>query len=136
MKELEELGEYWRTGLIAMGLSAAAVILILLEKPYPSMSIFKSIYCLAFTLFLPGYLFTLLLFPSPKDMGLAEKLVVGVCLSIVLTGFSGILLNYTPLKLKPETFHFFMVLLTCLLALALLKPRVKSGCRVCKGKSG
>jgi len=61
---------------------------------------------LPFILFIPGYVTIFALFPSKKivkGVGVIERIAFSVGLSIVITSFIGLILNYTSGSIQPES---------------------------------
>jgi uncharacterized membrane protein len=68
-----------------------------------------SFFGIALTLFLPGYVLSLLLFPV---LAIEERLLISLGLSIVITGLSGLILNVTALGLNSITWGLWLAAFT------------------------
>jgi hypothetical protein len=68
-------------------------------------------------LFLPGFALTVILFPS-KSLGIVERLLLSLGLSVALTALLGLLLNVTPWGLQASS--LWIALLSCLAVEAVL----------------
>jgi len=68
---------------------------------------------LPFVLFLPGLGMTLILFPR-KSLGLAERLLLSVGLSVAFTALGGLLLSWMPWGLQPNILWTALLLILAL----------------------
>lgn len=92
-----------------IAIAAAAILIVIMIIVSPN--ILQIILSVPLVLFLPGFALTLILFPR-KGIGLAERLLLSVGLSVAFTALSGLLLNLTPWGLQART--LWIVLLVSL----------------------
>jgi hypothetical protein len=82
--------------MIGAGLSAV------LSMVLPANSIIRLIGALPLVLFLPGYAITAALFP-PRSLGIPERLLFSLGLSVSVTALAGLALNLTPWGMQTST---------------------------------
>jgi uncharacterized membrane protein len=82
--------------MVSAGLSAILAMVI------PANSIVRLIGALPLVLFLPGYAITAALFP-PRSLGILERLLFSLGLSVSVTALAGLVLNLTPWGLQTST---------------------------------
>jgi hypothetical protein len=82
--------------MIIAALSAALALVL------PADSIVRLICALPLVLFLPGYAITAALFP-PRSLGVPERLLFSLGLSVIVTALAGLALNLTPWGLQTST---------------------------------
>jgi hypothetical protein len=82
--------------MIGAGLSA------LLSMVLPANSLIRLIGALPLVLFLPGYAISATLFP-PRSLGIPERLLFSLGLSVSVTALAGLALNWTPWGLQTNT---------------------------------
>lgn len=83
--------------------------------------ILRQVFGFLFVLFLPGYALVRVLF---RELDILEKIALGVGLSIAISVFVGLALNFTPygIRFKPVLFSLTAVTLVFLCVEALKKP--------------
>jgi uncharacterized membrane protein len=84
------------------GLPIAAVIMFGVVLAVSAPSLLKSILTLPLVLFLPGFALSILLFKRDA-LGIPERLLISVGLSVALSALIGLILNWTPWGLQPAT---------------------------------
>ena len=82
--------------MVIAGLSAVLALVL------PADSIVRLICALPLVLFLPGYAITAALFP-PRSLGVPERLLFSLGLSVIVTALAGLALNLTPWGLQTST---------------------------------
>ena len=82
--------------MVGTGLCAGLALLL------PADSIVRLICALPLVLFLPGYAITAALFP-PRSLGVPERLLFSLGLSVIVTALAGLALNLTPWGLQTST---------------------------------
>ncbi len=81
---------------------AAGAILLLLVLIVTNPSALRAVLVLPFVLFLPGFALTVILFER-EYLGIPERLLLSVGLSVALIALVGLLLNWTPWGLQATT---------------------------------
>jgi len=82
--------------MVIAGLSAVLTLVL------PANSIARLICALPLVLFLPGYAMTAALF-QPRSLGVPERLLFSLGLSVIVTALAGLALNLTPWGLQTST---------------------------------
>jgi hypothetical protein len=82
--------------MVSAGLSAVLALVL------PADSIVRLICALPLVLFLPGYAITMALF-LPRSLGVPERLLFSLGLSVIVTALAGLALNLTPWGLQTST---------------------------------
>src|SRR5512139_3161335 len=98
--------------MIIAALSAALALVL------PADSIVRLMCALPLVLFLPGYAITAALFP-PRSLGVPERLLFSLGLSVIATALTGLALNVTPWGLQTSTWAIALaaiVWLACAIA--------------------
>lgn len=117
---------FWLT--MALVIAAATAVFIIPADTYPLVYIRQTLGVL-FVLFLPGFAFIKMLYPSKvpmttssENLDAVERIAFSFGLSIALTAMTGLILNYTPwgIRLNPITFSL-MALTTVLATVAVLR---------------
>lgn len=96
---------------------AGAVILILILM-VANPNALRVILTVPFVLFLPGFVLTLILFPR-EGLGISERLLLSVGVSVAFTALSGLLLNLMPWGLQASSL-WFVLLVTVALELTVM----------------
>jgi len=86
--------------LILLNLLAIALILAIL---FSLSNILHLILGLPFVLFFPGYTLVAVLFPKREGIGGIGRIALSFGMSIIVTALIGIILNYTPWGITPES---------------------------------
>lgn len=103
--------------MVIAGLSAVLAMVI------PADSIVRLICALPLVLFLPGYAITAALFP-PRSLGVPERLLFSLGLSVVTTALAGLALNVTSWGLQTSTWAIALAVIVLLTsAIAWLRGR-------------
>jgi uncharacterized membrane protein len=116
----------WRRNLndlhLVMLLAMAASLIVVSPLNVPALRILVS---LPLALLLPGYALTSALFPN-RVLGVPERLVMAIGLSLTVLVLAGILLNYTPGGLQTTTWVIWLYGFTIAVAIWALLRRSKS----------
>src|SRR5215211_7765462 len=80
--------------------SVAGVILLLLVLTVADLNAPRVMLALPLVLFLPGFALTVILFKRER-VGIPERLLLSLGLSVALTALIGLILNWTPWGLQP-----------------------------------
>jgi Protein of unknown function (DUF1616) len=105
---------FWLSLIVSM--ATAVSVFIVPENAYP-LTYLRQTLGTIFVLFLPGYTFLKLLYPtkvpiatSSDDLDTIERFALSIGLSIALTAIVGLILNYTPwgIRLAPITFSLLV----------------------------
>ena len=102
---LEKYAKSWIFGFRLWSLLISAVVAITIVWALPPvfpMYIFRWIAGTYLVLFLPGYGLTWTLLPSRKKPSGANRFAISVAMSLFLTPAIGMILNYTPMGIRPE----------------------------------
>ncbi len=83
-----------------IAIAAVAILILILIIMNPN--VLQIILSVPLVLFLPGFALTLILFPR-KSLGIPERLLLSVGLSVAFTALSGLILNFTPWGLQATT---------------------------------
>ncbi|MDD1774043.1 MAG: DUF1616 domain-containing protein [Methanobacterium sp.] len=81
-------------------------------------NIIRSLLGLSLIVFLSGYVLIAVLFPRKDDLGIFERLVFTVILSIAITVLTGLVLNYTPWGINIGSLLFSLAGITVFLCAA------------------
>jgi len=76
----------------------------------------RIIFGLPFVIFIPGYLFIFLLFPSNEEIDIIERIALSFGLSIAIVPLVGLILNYTPWGIRLESVATSLSILVFILA--------------------
>src|SRR5919205_467104 len=93
---LECAMKHWRNKVLLF--SAAAILLLMLFLRVIDPSVLRPLLAVPLVLFLPGFALTVILFERER-LGIPERLMLSVGLSVALTALVGLLLNWTRLGL-------------------------------------
>lgn len=99
-------------------INITVVLLIIVVALSPS-NILRAIIGIPFLLFFPGYTLIAALFPKKKDLSRLERIALSLGLSVAVTIFTGLFLNYSPwgITLYPILFSLsFFILITSAIA--------------------
>jgi len=111
---------YWYWTTIALAIIATTLVFTVPEEAYP-LAYARHILGLIFILWLPGYTFIKVLFPtkipiqtSSTELDSIERIALSIGMSLVLVPIIGLLLNYTPfgIQLAPITLSLLALTLT------------------------
>ncbi|MCB9457478.1 MAG: DUF1616 domain-containing protein [Anaerolineaceae bacterium] len=105
-------------------LLSAMMAALLLVSPL-NIPILRAVVSLPFALLLPGYALTSALFPN-TTLGIPERLVTAIGLSLTVLVLSGILLNYTPNGLKTNNWVIWVYGVTVVVTILALIRRSQS----------
>jgi uncharacterized membrane protein len=94
-----------RPAWIAIAVVAILLLILLIISP----NVLQIALSVPLVLFLPGFGLTLILFPW-DSLGIPERLVLSVGLSIAFTALSGLILNLTPWGLQAKTLWIAVIL--------------------------
>lgn len=83
--------------------------ILILALMYVSPDALRIIASVPLVLFLPGFALTLILFPR-QSIGMADRLLLSVGLSVAFTALSGLLLNLTPWGLQASSLWIVLLL--------------------------
>jgi uncharacterized membrane protein len=97
----------WLTGFVLMA-AACAILLMVVIIAIDSDSI-QTVLALPFVLFLPGFGLTVILFERER-LGIPERLLLSVTLSVALTALIGLILHWTPWGLQATTLWTVLIL--------------------------
>ncbi len=90
-------------------ITVAGASLMILILSVVSPNALRIILSVPLMLFVPGFALTLILFPR-KSLGIAERLLLSIGLSVAFTALSGLLLNMTPWGLQAQTLWIVLLL--------------------------
>jgi hypothetical protein len=114
----------WYWGLITLSLATAISVFTIPEGAYP-IAYVRIVLGFIFLLFLPGYAFIKLLFPttvpfktSSKNIDTIERLALSLCMSLALVTIVGLILNYTPWGIRLTPITLSLLALTVVFATA------------------
>jgi len=81
----------------------ATIITALVVLVAPCLTIIRAILGFLLVLFFPGYVLVESLFPKKEELDFLERFALGIGLSVAISVFTGLGLNFTPwgIKLKP-----------------------------------
>jgi hypothetical protein len=107
---------YWYWAIITLALATTATVFIIPENAYP---IIYTRYILGsiFVIFLPGYAFTKVLFPT-KELESIERVALSIGMSLALVPITVLILNYTPWGIRTIPVTLSTLALTTILATA------------------
>lgn len=88
----------WKKGLVLLLIAAAVLVLVAVWSP----NTLRIVLTLPLILFLPGFGLTIILFKR-ADLGIPERLLISVGLSVSLTALTALVLHWAPLGLAPTT---------------------------------
>jgi hypothetical protein len=123
---------YWIT--ITLAAATAISVFTIPENEYPLVYL-RSTLGTIFVLFLPGYSFIKMLFPSKlpfqtssENMDNIERIAMSIGMSIALTPIVGLILNYTPwgIRLTPITLSLLALTLAFATAAVLRERQVRT----------
>lgn len=103
-----EATDLWVTLTLAVGAFIAA--LLIPEDLYPVVFL-RWILGASFVLFIPGYAFTIAVFPQ-KELDLAERIAVSFGLSVAVVAFVSLLLNFSPWRITLTPVLICLALIT------------------------
>ena len=102
-------------------ISILTVLLVIISVLIPS-SIVRIILGLPAILLFPGYSFVAALYPGKEDMNNIQRLALSIGVSVALVTLIGLILNYTPWGVGPESVLFSVSIFILLAsAVALLR---------------
>jgi hypothetical protein len=111
---------YWVT--IAMAILTTLTVFIIPDSSYPIVYL-RSTLGIVFVLFLPGYAFIKMLFPSKvpiktssENMDTVERLALSLGMSLSLIPIVGLILNYTPWGIRLTSITLSLLSLTIVFA--------------------
>ncbi len=108
---------------ITIAIATAASVFTMPENDYP-LTYLRQILGSIFILFLPGFVFLKMLYPSKvpvatssENLDTIERIALSIGLSIALTAIAGLILNYAPwgIRLMPITISLLGFTLICAL---------------------
>jgi cation transport ATPase len=127
---------YWVT--IAIAILTTLTVFIIPESAYPIVYL-RSALCIIFILFLPGYTFIKMLFPSKvpiktgsENMDTIERLALSLGMSLSLIPIVGLILNYTPWGIRLTPITLSLLALTIVFATAALLREYQAKAQVVK----
>jgi len=91
-------------------MAVVGVILVIIILAVISPDAVRIILSVPVVLFLPGFALTVILFPQ-KSLGVLERLLLSVALSVAIVALSGLLLNLTPWGLEARTLWIALLLM-------------------------
>jgi hypothetical protein len=113
---------YWVT--IALAILTTLTVFIIPDSAYPIVYL-RSALGIVFILFLPGYTFIKMLFPSKvpiktstENMDTIERVALSVGMSLALVPIVGLILNYTPWGIRLTPITLSLLALTVVFATA------------------
>lgn len=107
MRSLEGALKPQLSGFAWMAIVGVTVLMVILMLVNPNA--LWIILSVPFVLFLPGFGMTFILFPG-KSLGIPERLLLSVGLSVAFTALSGLILNWTPWGLQTKSLWIFLLL--------------------------
>lgn len=91
------------SGLLPLNLLVIALILIIAFSPSSSpYDVFHIILGLPLALLFPGYALIAALFPKKEGLDNTERMALSFLLSVAILSLIGLILNFTPLGIRPE----------------------------------
>lgn len=113
--------EFWTTIITCIG---AILVLFLLPEDIKIFSYLRYVFGILFTLFLPGYALTRLLFMLNKELDLLELLGLSIVFSAILDILVGAILYYTwEISLNPAIVILTVFTITFLIASKYLRRK-------------
>jgi hypothetical protein len=124
VSSLSSFGSAWYGVVIAISIVTTLIVFIIPANWYP-FSLVRNILGLIFVLFLPGYAFTKVFFPtnlpiqaSSRALDNIERIALSIAMSLALTPIVGLILYYTPLGTGLMPITLSLLSLTMVLATA------------------
>ncbi len=109
MKLSQENRDLWLV--MALAVAAGAWVVAFPEVTSPARVVLGFLAMLA----LPGYALMLVLFPRRSDLDFADRLILCLGLSVPVIVLVGVVLNFTPFKIRPASVAVGLALFTVLL---------------------
>jgi hypothetical protein len=112
----------WYWVIIALAIIIVNTFFLVPENSYP-LSYLRYAFAIAFIFYLPGYTCLKALFPvmvsnksTSENMGSIERVALSLGLSLALTPFAGLILNYTPFGIRLVPITISLLTLTIVFA--------------------
>jgi len=118
--------------LLVMAITSIAVIVNLIGVNNP---ILQAPFALPLVLLLPGYAITAALFPKGA-IGVSERLLLSLGLSICVTALGGVILNWTPWGLQPASWAVLLGGITLCASLIALRHRNEQAALLIVSRTG